>query len=83
MKTKGIVLLWLLALVQHSAAVTSKQKKPQQKQQQQLQPYEAFLGLLAANNAPSVAAYNSVHQYNHSLPLPLLKNGRWAMASSS
>jgi flagellar basal body-associated protein FliL len=90
MRNKGLVILWLLALVQHSAAVTSKQKKHQQKQQQQqqqqqqqLQPYEAFLGLLAVNTAPAVAAYKSVNEYNHSLPIPLLKNGGWARVDGS
>lgn len=82
-KPIAIWLLWLLAAVQHGAAfkypLKQQQKHKQQRaqqQQQQQQLYDAFTGLLAAQTAPAVAAYQSVLQYNHSLPLPLLQNGK-------
>jgi hypothetical protein len=78
-KTIAIWLLWLLAVVQYSAAfkhpLKQQKKHKQQHTQQQQQPFNAFVGLLAAHTAPAIAAYQSVQQYNHSLPLPLLSNG--------
>jgi hypothetical protein len=81
--------LWLFVLltaVQAGAAVEHGLKQHQNsppRQQQQQQPHAALLELLDASKALSVATYQSVHQYNHSLPLPLLKNGESYSTSCS
>jgi hypothetical protein len=88
-KSIAIWLLWLLAVVQHGAAFKHplkqqqkhKEQQTQQQQQQQQQPFGTFMGLLAAHTAPAVAAYQSLQQHNHSLPIPLLNNGELAASS--
>jgi hypothetical protein len=80
-KVLAVWFLWLLAVVQPGAAWPGKQHKQKQRhgaqgqQQQQQEPLNAFMGVLAAQTAPAVAAYQSVLAYNHSLALPLRANG--------
>lgn len=73
-------ILLVIVLVQVGAAAKNRQKqdrklKPQQPLQQ---PLAAYLGLLAASTAPSVAAHQAVQKYNHSLPVQGLRNGECA-----
>lgn len=73
--------LWLFVLLTAVQAGAAVEHSPEQhpngptRQQQLQQPHADLLALLDASKALSVATYQSVHQYNHSLPLPLLKNG--------
>lgn len=80
----GFWLIWLLGAVHSGAASGASPKQhnknkgkaySQKQQQQQQQPIPSFLELFAATSAPALSAYESVHKYNHSLPLPLLQNG--------
>lgn len=73
----AIWLLWVLAAVQTGAAVKFQKghQKRQQQPPEQQQPFQAFLGLLTASSAPSISTFQSLQQYNSSLPLPLVKNG--------
>lgn len=82
---KALWCLWLLlllvALTQHTSAAKQHNKQQQQRPRHQQQPgadvepLSAFLGLLSATAAPAIATYQTVHAWNHSLPLPQLQNG--------
>ena len=79
---RALWLIWLLAVVHLGAGAAAGKYKnknkegrvPANKQWENLSA-GSFIGLLAATSAPTLTSVKAVQSYNHSLALPLLKNG--------